>query len=150
MLNEEKETILKQIYYDTEHGFGSIYETYKQAVKLLPSVTLNDVKEFLAKQASRQLKPYRGFNSYVAHEPLQEIQIDLADFTKSAEANNGFRYAFVAVDVFSKYMWAVPCKDKIQMSLCEPSPKCWIQLELRNTYITITRGLGIPPSLLNF
>ena len=79
---------------------------------LLPSVTLNDVKEFLAKQQSRQLKAYRGFNSYVAHEPLQEIQIDLADFTRSAEANNGFRYAFVAVDVFYKYMWAVPCKDK--------------------------------------
>ena len=113
MLNEEKETILRQIYYDTEHGFGSIYETYKQAVKLLPSETLNDVKEFLAKQQSRQLKAYRGFNSYVAHEPLQEIQIDLADFTKSAEANNGFRYAFVAVDVFSKYLWAVPCKDKM-------------------------------------
>ena len=50
MLNEEKEAILRQIYYDTEHGFGSIYETYKQAVKLLPSVNLNDVKEFLAKQ----------------------------------------------------------------------------------------------------
>ena len=84
--NEEKEAILRQIYYDTEHGFGSIYETYKQAVKLLPSVTLNDVREFLAKQESRQLKAYRGFSSYVAHEPLQEIQIDLADFTKSARA----------------------------------------------------------------
>ena len=57
MPNEEKEAILRQIYYDTEHGFGSIYETYKQA-------------------------------------------------------RNGFRYAFVAVDVSSKYMWAVPCKDK--------------------------------------
>ena len=113
MPNEEKEIILRQIYYDAEYGFGSIYETYKQAVKLLPSVTLNDVKEFLAKQESRQLKPYMGFNSYVAHEPLQEIQIDLADFTKSAQAKNGFRYAFVAVDVFSKYMWAVPCKDKM-------------------------------------
>ena len=57
-------------------------------------------------------KAYRGFNSNVAHEPLQEIQIDLADFTKSAEASNRFWYAFVAVDVFSKYMWAVPCKGK--------------------------------------
>ena len=58
-------------------------------------------------------KKYKGFNSYVAHEPLQEIQIDLADFTKSAQANNGFRSAFVAVDVFSKYVWAAPCKDKM-------------------------------------
>ena len=113
MLNEEKETILRQIYYDTEHGFGSIYDTYKQAVKLLPSVTLSDVKEFLAKQASRQLKAYRGFNSYVAHEALHETQLDLANFTKPARANNGFGHAFVAVDVFSKYVWAVHVKDKM-------------------------------------
>ena len=44
---------------------------------------------------------------------LSRIQIDrLADFTKSAQADNGFRYAFVAVDMFSKYMWVVPCKDR--------------------------------------
>ena len=90
MPNEEKEIILRQIYYDTEYGFGSIYETYKQAIKLLPSVTLNHVKEFLANQECRQLKAYRGFNSYFAYEPLQEIRIDLADCTKSV----GFRYVF--------------------------------------------------------
>ena len=49
MLNEEKDTTLRQIYYDTEHGFGCIYEAYKQVVTLLPSVTLYDVKESLAK-----------------------------------------------------------------------------------------------------
>ena len=55
MLNKEEETILRQVYYDTEHGFGSIYETYKQTVKLLASVTLSDVKELLAKQETRPL-----------------------------------------------------------------------------------------------
>ena len=110
MPNDEKEAILRQVYYGTEHGFGSIYETYKQAVKLLPSVTLKDVRELLAKQESRQLKAYKGFNSYVAHKPLQEIQIDLADFTKPAQANDGFRYALVAIDNFTKFAWAVPMK----------------------------------------
>ena len=150
MLNEVKETILRQIYYDTEHGFGSIYDTYKQAVKLLPSVTLNDVKEFLAKQASRQLKAYRGFNSYVAHEPLQEIQIDLADFTKSAEANNGLGTPVWQPLCFPSICGQCPARIKGQMNLCEPSPKYWIKLVRRNRDITLTRGLGIPKSLLNF
>ena len=66
----------------------------------------------LERQQSRQTKPYRGFNSYVAHEPLQEIQIDIADFTRSVKENDGYRYCFVAVDVFTKFCHAVPIKDK--------------------------------------
>ena len=48
----------------------------------------------------------------MAKEPLQEIQIDLAIFTDSAPDNNGYKYAFVAVDIFSKICHAVPVKDK--------------------------------------
>ena len=64
------------------------------------------------KQKIRQTKGYRGFNSYVASEPLQELQIDIADFTASGALNDGFRYLFVAVDIFTKFCHAVPIKDK--------------------------------------
>ena len=43
---------------------------------------------------------------------MEEIQIDIADFTASGALNNGFRYLFVAVDIFTKYCHAVPIKDK--------------------------------------
>ena len=95
----DKDKIIRQIYYDVEDGFGSIIETHKKAHHILNTITLNDVKEFLNKQKSRQTKAYRGFNSYVAKEPLQEIQVDLAIFTDSAPDNNGYKYAFVAVDI---------------------------------------------------
>ena len=36
----------------------------------------------------------------------------MALFTDSAPDNNGYRYAFVAVDIFSQMWWAVPIKDK--------------------------------------
>lgn len=70
------------------------------------------MKDFLSRQKVRQFKGYRGFNSYVAKEPLQEIQIDIADFTRSAEENGGIRYLFVAIDIFTKICHAVPIKDK--------------------------------------
>ena len=38
--------------------------------------------------------------------------MDIADFTRSAEVNDGYRYAFVAVDIFTKVCHAVPIKDK--------------------------------------
>ena len=78
----------------------------------MDSITYNDIKEFLERQKVRQFKAYRGFNSYVANEPLQEVQIDIADFTRSAEENGGVRYLFVAVDIFTKVCHAVPIKDK--------------------------------------
>jgi hypothetical protein len=108
----DKEKIIRNIYYDVEEGFGSIKETYQKANKILNNITLADVKAFLDKQQSRQIKGDKKYNSYVAKDPLQEIQIDLADFTKSANENDGYRYLFVAVDVFTKKIHAVPVKDK--------------------------------------
>ena len=70
------------------------------------------MKDSLNRQKSRQTNTYRGFNSYVAKEPLQEVQVDIADFTRSAEVNDGYRYAIVAVGIFTKICHAVPIKDK--------------------------------------
>ncbi len=111
MTQEAKEKILRQIYYN-EDGFGSIKETYQEAKKQLNSITYEDTKRWMDKQKTKQRKGYRGFNNYVADEPLEEIQCDLADFTRSASENNGYRYCFVAVDVFTKMLWGVPIKDK--------------------------------------
>ena len=106
-----QENIIRQVHYN-ENGFGSIAETYKDAKKILNTITLNDVKEFLEKQKTRQIKGYKGFNSYVADHALQEIQIDIAVFTGSAEENKGFAYRFVAIDIFTKFCHAVPIKDR--------------------------------------
>ena len=118
-MSEDKDKIIRQIYYDRDSGFGSVSDTYKQAHHTLNAITLKDVKDFLSRQKSRHTKSDHGFNSYVAKEPLQEIQIDLAVFTDSAPDNNGYKYAFVAVDIFSKMLWAVPIKDKNQKNQSE-------------------------------
>ena len=80
------------------------------------SITLEDTKKWLEKQKVRQTKPYQGFNSYVAGAPLQEIQIDIADFARSASENDGYRYCLVGVDVFTKILWGVPVKKSNQVS----------------------------------
>ena len=108
----DKDSIIRQVYYDIDTGFDSVINTYRKANKISSSITLADVKAFLDKQNSRQNKPYRGFNSYVSPKALHEFQIDIGDWTQSAEDNNGFRYMFLAVDTFSKYIHCVPIKNK--------------------------------------
>ena len=109
---ENRDKVIRQVYYDADTGFGSIAETFKESNKILNTITYNDVKDFLERQKVRQFKAYRGFNSYVATEPLQEMQVDIADFTASGAVNDGYRYCFVAIDIFTKYCHAVPIKDK--------------------------------------
>ena len=111
-MGEDKDKLIRGVYDDPMMVFGSINATYKQAHDIRNTITTNDVKESVNKQSSRQTKSYRGFNSYVAKEPLHEIQIDLAMFTDSAPDNNGYKYVFVAVDVCSRKSWAVHIKDK--------------------------------------
>jgi len=41
-----------------------------------------------------------------------QFQIDLADMQSIAKSNDGFRYLLTCIDVFSKYAWAIPVKDK--------------------------------------
>ena len=127
MSKEDKDKLVRGVYYDADAGFDSINDTYKQAQTILNRITYNDVKQFLERQKSRQTKPYRGFNSYVAHEPLQEIQIDIADFTRSVKENDGYIYCFVAVDVFTKFCHAVPIKDK------KPNESLRAMTEILNT-----------------
>ena len=40
----DKETILRQIYYDKDTGFGSISATYRDANKVLSTITYQDTK----------------------------------------------------------------------------------------------------------
>ena len=37
---------------------------------------------------------------------------DLADFTSYADDNDGYKYALVVIDAFSRYAWAQPLKTK--------------------------------------
>ena len=91
MSQEDKEHILITMYCNVD-GFGNINETYKETKQQLNSITIEYTKKWLDKQKGRQTKSYKGFNSYVADEPLEEIHIDLADFTRNAAENDGYRY----------------------------------------------------------
>jgi transposase InsO family protein len=105
----DKEEVIRKVFYDKEDGFGSVQKTYKAAKELDKSITLKDVREFLAKQEIRQGRKRTRYNSFVPFAPREQFQVDLADFGKGVEP---YRYGFVAIDSFSKQLAVVPLKDK--------------------------------------
>ena len=103
-----------------ESGFGSVNETLKKAKEQDPTINMVDVKEFMRKQPNKQIRKYRGSNSYTAPFSRYEFQIDIMDMkplTKEPEAkipikNDEPRYGLVVIDIFSKLANVVPMKEK--------------------------------------
>ena len=114
----DKDKVIKSIYENVNTGYGSIKDTYNQAKAKDVSITVNDVRRYLNKLKHIQVQfKYKGFNSFISTHPLFEIELDLIDLTKKAEENDGYRYALVGIDNFTKYAWAVPMKTKKPIEL---------------------------------
>ena len=64
--------------------------------------------------------PRKNFpTNKITYNYIDEIwSIDLADFSDYKTSNNkGFRYIFVIIDNFSKYLWAIPLKNKYSQTI---------------------------------
>jgi len=110
---DNKLSTIKKVYHDLVSGVGSILNTYRDAKSFDKSITQQDVKDYVNKLPQKQmLFQYKGYNSFVANKFLEQIQLDIGDFTKKAKLNNGYRYALVGIDVFTRYGWAVKMKTK--------------------------------------
>ena len=111
-----KEQIISNVYYNNETGFGSNQETFKKAKAQNPEITMDDVKDFMRKQPNKQIKGYRGYNSFTAPFARFEYQIDVMHMNplvKNPEVNIKVskeqpKFVLVVIDIFSKYADVIP------------------------------------------
>ena len=64
--------------------------------------------------------PRRNYpTNKMVYNHIDEIwSIDLADFSDYKTSNNkGFRYIFIIIDIFSKYLFAIPLKNKYSQTI---------------------------------
>ena len=107
---------LKRIYYDMKDpgSYGGIDRLYERVKHL--GVTRDKVEQFLRDQQSYSLhKPARkrfSRNKIFAGGIDRQWQADLADMQAISRSNKGFNYILIVIDVFSKFVWAIPVKDK--------------------------------------
>ncbi len=120
------DTYLSSVYYNPKRsgGFGGVERLY------------NDVKKDGKFDISRaKIREWlMGQDTYTLHKParrrfkrnrvivggIDELwQMDLADMQPLATENDGYRYLLVCIDVFSKFAWIIPLKNKTGPSLVE-------------------------------
>ena len=90
-------------------GIQRIKDHYKRAL------STQEIRNFLAKSRAYtvhyQFKP-TAHNPYYIRRRRQMIQIDLIETIKVSEENKGFNYILVAIDCFSRKVWARLLKKK--------------------------------------
>ena len=88
---------------------------------LQKTVKLKDVRNWLKKQQTYNLrKPIR--RKFLRRKTVvagidHQWQADLADMSKLSNSNDKFKFLLCIIDVFSKYAWVVPIKDKTGITL---------------------------------
>jgi transposase InsO family protein len=105
---------LKKLYYDGLMG-GEL-KLYKAAKAEGLSVTHKSVKEWLDKQSVEQIhaKPTTIKKFFPIKAPWIDFewQTDLIDVSRDAHANLGVNYILMVIDIYSRFAWCVPLKDK--------------------------------------
>ena len=138
---EEVARILEKYYYDPKNpaSFGGISKLSKAT-----GLPLGRVKKWLMTQDVYTLhKPvrYKFKRRKVLSYGIGElIECDLTDLSKLSRYNKGMKYLFTAIDVFSKYAWAYPVKNKTAESVFYAIKKLLSQLKHPPHLIHSDRG----------
>ena len=109
---------LREIYYDPAGvgAYGGESRLLNEARRRGIKVTRAAVRTFLTDQHAYSLhKPVRKTfkrNKTCVSGIDKQWQADLADMQGVSADNGGMRFMLTCIDVFSKYAWVIPIKDK--------------------------------------
>ena len=104
-------------YYASQRGLGSmVYKFFdkKTAGSGIKSIPQNgQLAEELHKLIIRTFKKREVYSAYKDN----IWGVDLVDMQLISKYNKGFRFSLCVIDVYSKYAWLVPLKDKKGISI---------------------------------
>ena len=66
--------------------------------------------------------------------------VDLADMQSLSKYNKGIKYLLCAIDLFSKYAWVVPIKDKKGVSIVDAFQKILKESNRKPNKIWVDKG----------
>ena len=101
----------------SENNFPAKAKLLKLAQESRPETTLKDINNFLDARLSYQLlkeaKNLKANSGHIVAFRINEIwQIDIYDLSRYETSNKKYKYIFACVDVFTRYAYIIPLKNK--------------------------------------
>ena len=121
MVRKKVNDLLEDLYYDpsSNAAYGGIQSLYREAKRQAPKsmkFTKRDVIRWLQEQTTYTLhKPIRrkfSRSRTIVTDVDEQWQADLADVSNTKDWNDDHTFLLCVIDVFSKYAWVEPLKDK--------------------------------------
>ena len=120
---KDSSDFLSDYYFNTKSpvAFTSPLALYREAKKRYPPLTFHQVKTLLQSKETYTLhKPvWYNFprNRVIVTGIDDQWQADLVDISSLARFNKGHKFLLACIDIFSKFAWVVPLKNKSGESL---------------------------------
>jgi len=111
---ELRAALFEKFHVGTAHF--EYHKTYTMLFEQHIGITQDEVKKYVRNCSTcirnTSIKEKADLTPVVANGPLEHVQVDLVDFLSFAEYNDGYSYILTMIDVFSRYVWAIPLQDK--------------------------------------
>lgn len=113
---EDEETLLHELYYDPKFGLQGAQPLLTKAKTINPNIKMKLVKAWLKRQEVQQLHArVRRIKNYFPIKANYQDHIwcvDLCDVSAIAHFNSSVNYLMCVIDVWSRYAWVRPMKNK--------------------------------------
>ncbi len=113
---------MEELYKNYNHPSATKFkEILKQNNVKATNKEINDfVNNYTINQLHKPVSNYKlNFKFITTNEPYEMLQIDLLDYTKYSTTNKGYKYILIAIDIFTRYAYAEPIKNKTPSSVLQ-------------------------------
>lgn len=119
-LTQQQENYLEELYSDPAHpasyqGPETVYRAIQREGRF-PQITYANIRQWVQNKEgfSKNRKVSRQFerNRVIVNGIDDQWDTDLASFHSFEEDNDGFKYLLCVIDIFSRYAWVKPMKNK--------------------------------------
>lgn len=106
---------LEKIFYDSKTGYGGLNDLWKRAKDL--GYNHEEVRIWYNAQPVNQIyktkkKVKKHQNIIAPNLNVGSLQADLMIMEKYANKNGGYKYLLNVIDIYSRYGWSIPLKNK--------------------------------------
>jgi hypothetical protein len=125
---EEKKEIITQYYSNVlANAYRSGTNLHQRLMKEYINIGRRDVFECLQnieiKQITYPIEDNKVVQPIITSHPMQHWQIDLVYMNEYKKQNSGYTYLMNVMDVFSKFIWSIPLKNRLGLTIVEQLEK---------------------------
>ena len=143
VLRDKAFNIGKNPRYDGyQRGFASMVCNFFDKKSKGGSIANNEIKQNLQLAEELHKQNIRNFKEWTVYSGLKDNiwGVDLADMQSISKFNKGFRFLLCVIDIFSKYAWVVPLKDKKGISIVNAFQKILKESDRKPNKIWVDKG----------